>query len=79
MQARELAAFINEFPDYLSERSGGLLRAMIRDLKAGRQMSIRWMSDAVVAGLSHGRPTPNHGEGKVTADAVRIPALQAAE
>jgi hypothetical protein len=56
MQAKELAAFINAFPEYLTERSGGLLRALINDLKAERPMSIKWISQGMVDGLKNFRP-----------------------
>jgi hypothetical protein len=73
LQAGELATFLTEFPEYLSERSGGLLRAMMEDRQMGEAPSIRWMSDAVVANLGPMDREPQHGIGKATAEAVPIP------
>jgi hypothetical protein len=70
LQANELAAFINEFPEYLSEKSGGLLTAMRNDQKAGRQIQFKWLSDGVVANL--GQREPQHGTGNPVAPAVAI-------
>ncbi len=49
MQAGELARYIREVPEFIKERSGGLLRAMI-DAKG--EHAIRWVSDALAQNLS---------------------------
>ena len=62
MQAKELAAFIHAFqdhelfPGYLAERSGGLLRALVNDLDAGRPMHIKWISQGMLDSLTNLRP-----------------------
>jgi hypothetical protein len=53
MQALELARYIREVPEFIKERSGGLLRAMI---EAKGEHFIRWVSDALAKGLSPIRP-----------------------
>lgn len=56
MQAKEMAAFIHAIPEFLSEKSGGLLCALINDLRAGREMHIKWISQGMLGGLKNMRP-----------------------
>lgn len=58
MQAKELATFAYRGvkdgympPHWLTEKSGGLVRAWIADLKAGKTPWVKWISDGLVKGL----------------------------
>lgn len=47
IQAHELSNMIRELPGYLTERSGGLLSALVKD----QQRHIRWISENYAKGL----------------------------
>ena len=49
MYAKSLAEYINEVPEYLSEQSGGLLRAMVENKCQHR---IVWVSQAMAKGMT---------------------------
>ena len=51
-QAGELAGFINAFPEFLAEESGGLLRAMVEN---ERRHHIKWIAEPFAKGL---QPVP---------------------
>jgi hypothetical protein len=74
MQARELATFIHEIgktsPGFLSERSGGLLRALLNDLAIDRPMSIKWISQGMLDGLKHFKPAGQTAIADAVADAA---------
>jgi hypothetical protein len=53
MQAQELSHYIRDVPQFIKERSGGLLRAMV-DAKG--EHFIRWVSDGLAKSMSPNRP-----------------------
>jgi hypothetical protein len=49
MQAMELSRYVREVPEFIIERCGGLLRAMIA---SGGEHKVRWISEGLANGLS---------------------------